>query len=271
VPNGDGGSDLFNAINTIEDARTNWLLSIIIAILNALIAVLNFILAVLNAVITFLFKVFGILVRGIRHIISDIVHGRFLHLYEDYLRLKKRIKKWFEDHLDWLLRLRKAFDDWYRNVIIPILNLIQRIRAVLAVFRIFHLKFAEKLDALLGRLEAKIIKNTLALRSKLNEVVTIIDLVLDPGLLIRDNVLLASAARSIKALGNLLGIGFSRPLTSKESAAEAQRKHLLTRAGIREDADSHPAVGLSAELLIEADKAERALAPLSGNPESRLA
>jgi hypothetical protein len=271
VPNGDGGFDFGGGIPTIGDNQTNAILSLIIAILNALIAVLNFILTLIAAVINFLVKAFGVVVRGIRHVISDIVHGRFVHLYKDYLELKAKLRKWVEDHLGWLLKLRKQFDDWYRNTIIPILNLIQRLRAILAVFRIFHLKFAEKLDELLGRLEAKIIKNTLALRGKLNEVVSIIDLVLDPGLLIRQNVLLGSATRAIRGLFNALGLGWGRKLTTKEAAAEAQRKALLTRAGIKEDAASHPTVGLSAELLIEADKAERALPPLEGNPESRLA
>jgi len=270
VPNGDGGFDFGNGIPSIGDDGTSALLSFIIAILNGLIAALNFIIAVIVAIINFLVKAFTVIVRGLRHVISDIIHGRFVHLYEDYLRLKAKLRKWVDDHLGWLLRLRRAFDEWYRRTIIPILNLIQRLRAILAVFRIFHLKFAQRLDDLLGRLEAKIIKNTLALRGQMNKIASIIDLVLDPGLLIRQNVLLASAARALKGLFAALGLGWGRELTSKEKAAEARRKHLLTRAGIKEDAASHPAVGLSAELLLEADKAERALPPLEGNPESRL-
>ncbi len=271
MPNGDGGFDFGNSIPSIGDDQTNALLSVIIAILNGLIAALNFILSVISAIITFMLKAFRVVVRGIRHVISDIVHGRFVHLYHDYLELKAKLRRWVEDHLGWLLKLRKAFDDWYRNVVVPLLNMIQRIRAILAVFRIFHLKFAEKLDALLGRLESKIIKNTLALRGKLNEIVSIIDLVLDPGLLIRQNVLLASATRAIRGLFNALGLGWGRKLTALEDASEKRDRFALTRAGIREDADSHPAVGLSAELLLDADSIERAIPPLAGNPESRFA
>src|SRR6266571_1993965 len=205
MPNGDGGFDFGNAIPSIGDPQTNAILTIIVAILNAIIAVLNFIIAVIGAIVHFLVKASLLFVRGVKHVISDIVHGRFLHLYQDYLRLKAAIRKWIDDHLGWLLRLRAAFDRWFKNTIVPILNLIQRLRAVLAVFRIFHLKFADKLDRLLGRLESKIIRNTLKLRAKLNEIVTIIDLVLDPGLLINNNVLLASAARSRTSPGSRKG------------------------------------------------------------------
>ncbi len=97
--------------------------------------------------------------------------------------------------------------------------MIQRIRAILKIFRIFHLKFAQKLDDWLGALEAKIIKNTLALRGKVNEIMSILELVLDPSLLIRDNVCLASAARAIRGLFNALGLGFGRKLTTAEQAS----------------------------------------------------
>ncbi len=216
-------------------------------------------------------KGFKYFFKGFRHVLSDIVHGRFVKLYHDYLDQKDKLHEWVEEHLGWLLKLRKAFDDWYRNTIIPILNLIHGLRAVLAVFRIFHLKFAEKLDALLGRLESKIIRNTLVLRSKINEILTFVDLVLDPGLLIRQNVLLASAERALNGLFALLGLGWGRTLTAAEEAREKQSRDSITRAGVIAEAATHPSVGISPELLLAADKAERALPPLEGDKESRLA
>ncbi len=218
------GDALFNGITAA--------IQLIQEVVRYLLFLVTVIYQVLVAVVQFLEKAFGILLRAIKHILSDIIHGRFLHLYEDYLRLKARLKKWFEDHLGWLLRLRKAFDDWYRHTIIPILNMIQRIRAILAIFRIFHLKFAQKLDDLLGALEAKIIKNTLALRGKVNEIVSILELVLDPSLLIRDNVFLASAARALRGLFNALGLGFGRALTSEEEARQKRDRERYLVANV---------------------------------------
>ncbi|SRR6266571_3679649 len=270
MPNGDGGFDFGNAIPSIGDPQTNAILTIIVAILNAIIAVLNFIIAVIGAIVHFLVKASLLFVRGVKHVISDIVHGRFLHLYQDYLRLKAAIRKWIDDHLGWLLRLRAAFDRWFKNTIVPILNLIQRLRAVLAVFRIFHLKFADKLDRLLGRLESKIIRNTLKLRAKLNEIVTIIDLVLDPGLLINNNVLLASAARSIRALMNLVGLGFARALTDTELASQKVDHDRYKVANVVAAADQHASVGPSAELLLQQDEIRDALTDITGLPQGRF-
>ncbi len=261
MPNGDNGFDPFAGVGGAIDAAVSFLTNLVIAIFNALVAALNFLYNL----------AFGVVIRGFKHVISDIVHGRFLHLYQDYLALKKKIKDWLDKHLPWLFELRKRFDLWWRHTIVPLLNWIHRVRAILAVLRIFHVGFAKKLDELLAGLEAKIIKNTLVLRAKLNLVISIIDLVLDPGLLIRQNVLIGSAVRAIRQMFAALGLGFGRPLTTQEQADQDRTRHATTRAGIGEDADSHPAVGLSAELLLEADKAERAIPPLEGNPESRLA
>src|SRR6266581_4477981 len=211
MPNGDGGFDFGNAIPSIGDPQTNAILTIIVAILNAIIAVLNFIIAVIGAIVHFLVKASLLFVRGVKHVISDIVHGRFLHLYQDYLRLK----------------------------------------------------FADKLDRLLGRLESKIIRNTLKLRAKLNEIVTIIDLVLDPGLLIKNNVLLASAGRAIRALMNLVGLGFARALTDTELASQKVDHDRYKVANVVAAADQHASVGPSAELLLQQDEIRDALTDIT--------
>jgi len=254
------GDALFNGITAA--------IQLIQEVVRYLLFLVTVIYQVLVAVVQFLEKAFGILLRAVKHILSDIIHGRFLHLYEDYLRLKARLKKWFEDHLGWLLRLRKAFDDWYRHTIIPILNMIQRIRAILAIFRIFHLKFAQKLDDLLGALEAKIIKNTLALRGKVNEIVSILELVLDPGLLIRDNVFLASAARALRGLFNALGLGFGRALTSAEEARQKRVRESGRVANVVAEAHDLATRGLSAEDVMEQERARAAYVALTGlDPE----
>ncbi len=188
----DGGFDFFGGIADFFASILRAFQTFIVAVINFILQALAVIVAVLRAVILFLGKAFSVVFKGIRHVISDIVHGRFLHLWEDYLKLKAKLKAWFEKHLGWLLRLRQAFDQWFRRTIVPILNLLQRIRRVLAIFRVFHLKFAEKLDALLGRLESKIIRNVLVLRQKVNEISTIINLILDPSLVIRNVPLLRS-------------------------------------------------------------------------------
>lgn len=215
-------------------------------------------------------KGFTYFYKGLRHVLSDIVHGRFVHLWHDYLTLKNKLNDWFNAHFGWLIRLRKTFDLWYRQTVQPILDDIQHVRGVLAIFRLFHLKFAERLDNYLSKLESKIIKNTLVLRQKMNEVLSFLDLVLDPAGLVRRNVFLNSASMALRGMFNSLGLGFGRPLTTAEQRDGERERHRLTFAGMRMDADSHPADGLSAELLGDADSIERALEQLEGERPSRF-
>jgi len=215
-------------------------------------------------------KGFGYFLKGLRHVLSDIVHGRFVHLWRDYLNLKNVLNNWFTAHFGWLIKLRNVYSNWYKTTIQPVLDVINHVRGVLKIFRLFHLKFAERLDNYLGKLESKIIHNSLVLRQKINEILDYVDLVLDPAGLVRRNIFLGSAAGALRGLFNSLGLGFGRKLSTAEQRDGARERHRLTRAGMRDDADSHPESGLSAELLGDADSIERALPPLEGDKASRF-
>ncbi len=236
----DGGFDFFGGVSDFFRRLFDAFQAFILDVINFILRVLSVVVAVLRAVILFLGKAFEAVFRGVKHVISDIVHGRFLHLWEDYLKLKAKLKAWFDKHLRWLLELRRRFDAWFRSTIVPILNLLQRIRRVLAIFRIFHLKFAEKLDALIGRLESKIIRNTLALRQKVNEISTIINLILDPSLVIRNVPLLRSIWTALDditriffhtTLRRIFGPGRAANVNPRMGQLSAEDQDGLRRAG----------------------------------------
>ncbi len=156
------------------------LISAIVFLFQLLQAVSVFIWNALVATVQFLLKGFQVLLRGLKHVISDVVHLRFRHLLEDYLKLKQMLNKWLEPVLKIIRRIREIqqliFDTWIR----PVLNMLQHIRQVLAIFRIFHLKFAEKLDRQIAELEGKIIRNTLRIVQEVNRIASFIELILDP-------------------------------------------------------------------------------------------
>jgi len=68
----------------------------------------------------------------------------------------------------------------YETYLRPVLNLLQRLRGALLIFRLLHLKFATILDAKISALEARIIRNDLALYRAVNEVGGILNLFIDP-------------------------------------------------------------------------------------------
>jgi hypothetical protein len=178
--------------------------------------------------------------NGLKLVLSKVVTG-VKSLWDDYNKLRENLHCWVQEHLGWLLKLRKAYDDWFRHTVVPVLNLIQRLRSILTIFRIFHLKFAERLDALLGKLEAKIIRNTLVLRGKLNEIVSIINLVLDPALFIKENVFLSSAQRALRGLFAALGLGFGRKLFLSEDASQKlDRERFMAKTIVDRPTDHTP-------------------------------
>src|SRR5260370_12018936 len=168
---------------------------------------------------------FGYFLKGLRHVPSDIVHGRFVHLWRDYLQLKNKLNDWFTAHFGWLIKLRNVYSNWYKTTIQPVLDVINHVRRALKIFPLVHLTYAERLDNYLGKLESKIIHNSLVLRPKINEILDYVDLVLDPAGLVRGNIFLGSAAGARRGLFNSLWLGFRRKLSTAEHRDGAREQH----------------------------------------------
>jgi hypothetical protein len=235
MANGDGfdfgfdpGSFFEGAIATIE--------AVIVAIINALIFLFNLLVAVFTflyniavAIANVLVSAVKLLVKGIIHVLSDIIHGRFVHLFHDYLDLKAKIKAF----LDPVLRVIKKIRDWYRLHILPPLlrtiNLIQRIRQFLVVFRLLGFKWASKLDNLLVKFEQRLVHNTLVIQSWLNFAISVLDIIVDPSLIFRKNVLLASLLAFLGAIKRVVFFGANRTASADETKQAKQDSGSLSK------------------------------------------
>lgn len=254
MPNGDGfgfgfdPSAFFAGILAAIEAVINAIISALVFLFNLLVFAANFLLNGLLTVAKYLLDGFKVLLRGLKHVLSDIFHGRFKHLFEDYLKLKETLKRWFGPLLKWLQRIRKWFDLYVLRPMKIIVNIIQRIRQILVIFRIFHFKFAEKLDAFLARVESKLVKNVLFLRKVLNQVISLIDILVDPSLIFRRNVVGATLLSWLGAVKRIVGFGSNRALGADEVDSIEKDKALLkpgttlvTRTG-NSDPVFHPAL-----------------------------
>ncbi len=201
-------------------------------LLKLILNIANFLFLLLVRVANFLLATVRVLAHGLRHVISDIIHGRFRHLFEDYLRLKAKLRAFFEPVLRVLRRIRQIFDQFFKQFIAPVLNLLQTFRKILVIFRIFHLKFAEALDRKIRRLEARIITNTLVLRQRINQISTILTLILNPELLIRGRVLVGSV---IAALDDLLRAITGRGLDFYSSGTRGPGGTPIALANLRQE------------------------------------
>lgn len=216
------------AIASIEAA-----ISAIVAALNfiwaTLVAVANFIWNALLVVARVLVSAVKVIARGFVHVLSDIVHGRFLHLFQDYLDLKAKITAWLTPVLRILARIRALFNQFVLAPLLRFINLIQHIRQFLTVFRLLGFKWAKRLDNSLLKLEQKVVTNTLVLQAWINLAISVLDLIVDPSLILRKNFLLASLLSALGVVKRVVFFGHNRSLSTDEKAKQDQANHLLDK------------------------------------------
>jgi len=131
-------------------------------------------------VIDFLKKLGAVLLNGIGHILSDIIHGHLKAVLEDIQALLHALHNLFAPLIAWLRKLQAIQRQYQLQTMRRIVNLIQRARQILVVFRLLHLKFAQKLDNWLAGIEGKIITRELDIAKKTNEILGWVDFVTDP-------------------------------------------------------------------------------------------
>ncbi len=124
-------------------------------------------------------KGFSELLGGLQHTFKSI--ERWLgNLYCDYQRLKDKLERVFGPIVRFMQKVQRWYDMIWKRWVVPVLNLMQRMRKVLAIFKLFHLKWAQKLDADLAWLEGKIAKNFLFVRRWLNLFGNWVNFLVDP-------------------------------------------------------------------------------------------
>jgi hypothetical protein len=181
---------------------------------------------------------FNFLIRGLRgalaifKVIWDKVFKRgLLKILELYSKLRGALARVFGPLLRNLRRIRDWLDKVYYPRLLKIINMIQRVRQMLSILRIFNVAWAKRLDERLLRLETKIAEPYLRLRDAINTISTYLNLLVDPSLILRANPLIAGI---IGALGQLVrgifGIGFSGMVGDGKVLPPPKNAGIVTRA-----------------------------------------
>jgi hypothetical protein len=71
-------------------------------------------------------------------------------------KLSRLIDKVLKPYLDFMRKIREAIMRIYNTFFRPIIQLIESLRRVLAILKLFHIKWADRLDRRLARLEGRI-------------------------------------------------------------------------------------------------------------------
>lgn len=124
-------------------------------------------------------KGFSSLLDGLQHTFDAINRwlGNIFCLVRDTIA---RVEAFLDPIIRFIQKIRAWYDLVWKKVVQPVLNIIQRFRKVLAIFKFFHLKWAEKLDKDLAYLEGQIAKNFLVVRQWLNLVGSWVNFLVDP-------------------------------------------------------------------------------------------
>jgi hypothetical protein len=212
---------------------------------------------------------------------KDLFGGiwKFLkRVWQDYI---KKAIQWLSDHVRklraWLKRTvgpiikrLQTWKKWYDEHILKqqlrMLKMIQVVRNFLGILRLFHVKWAAKLDQSLADMQNRIEEVISVTRGVLNQIINTLAIAFDPTMLITSNVLAASLLGNLGAVKRIFGYGFHGPLTPGEAAFVSKNAGRF----LKSTANGHIATVASSGLT-DYDKSEvadsrRAIADASGAP-----
>lgn len=212
-------------------AVLSFIFQVVLFIWNVLVYVAQYIWSALNFVGNFFYQLAQDIKKAFGWIWNTVIKSVLTKIVDVIVKVRTWLNKIFGPLVRWLLKVRKWIDWAFNKYVKPVLVLIQHIRQVLTIFRLLGFKWAARLDALLAKIQQDIVKAYTLLRSELNKVITYLDLIVDPGAILRRNPLFAALIRSAAELRNLELQVVTRPLTPDESDKQARDRSQATADG----------------------------------------
>ena len=203
MSNGDGGFDfggIFDPILGILGALIQAIIDFLNALVTVLVEVLNFLYAGELGIFGFSFKGLGEIYRGLKNMLDQIFKVWVVSALNKLWSLYQKLTAWVRKLKAFLDRLRRIQQLQLMQALRRYLNLIQRIRRILVVFKLLHIGIAKKLDNFLARLEGRLTTSVFNLIRKQNEIIRWINLVADPRGLLHPGGQLASLGGIIHAV-----------------------------------------------------------------------
>lgn len=169
----------------------------------------NWVGGLLSAVGGFFKHVADFLMKHIlRHIIAVLTAAYEIldNLVGVFVKIINRIRKWYYDHV---YKIQKA-----------ILNVISVARVFLSLLRLMNVKWATKLDRELQKIQAYVTDSILYVVGTLNALSSYMTLIVDPGMVLRSDFMLASLVSGLGFVKRVAGFGSNAPLSATDQAAQ---------------------------------------------------
>jgi hypothetical protein len=152
----------------------------------------------------------------LQHLWNDVIKNVLRKILALYAKLRSLLAPIFQRVLAWLQRARQILDYIFRRFIRPYLQMIQRVRQFLQIFRLLCFKWAARLDARLAAIEAKIISVFLTVRQPLNQIISFVGLIADPLGILRRNPVIGMLLRNAPEIKNAIDRATAHPQTQAE-------------------------------------------------------
>lgn len=137
-------------------------------------------------------RLFGYVLQFLKGLLLDVIHG----LVAAVQAIGKMLKDVYQNVLMPALKALQSVRDYlikiYERFLRPLLIMLQDLRKLLAILKIFHVRFAFKLDKVLADVQSKISTPLLYLMRYTNAIANYINLILDARLFIQRPLFLAS-------------------------------------------------------------------------------
>lgn len=186
MSNGDGGGggfdfgSLFDALLQGIIAAVEAIISFLQALVSAIVSALNFLFTGVQDTFGFSFKSLGEVWQGLKKELDTIWKAVILASLKKLYNLYKTLQAWAQKLKAWLDKLHALMKKYQMLYFRKVIQLIQRARKILVIFRFFHLKFAQKLDGWLATIEGKITHYLVLVAQKENEVINWVNFIVDP-------------------------------------------------------------------------------------------
>lgn len=186
-----------------------------------------------RSVMVFLDKLIKIVVEGISHVISDIIHGHLLAVLKDLQAMFHAIHDLFAPILKFIAQVQAWYIKYIYRYVKMVEDIISRIRVVLSLFRLLGIKWAAKLDADLARIQGYLTTALQAIVGTLNTVSTWLTLITDPAGIIRKDFFTGTLFSSLGAVKRAAYFGSNAALSASDQQAMDENHGLVSsRTGI---------------------------------------
>lgn len=226
---GFGGFDLDPGLGVLE------------GLIGSLIAALTYLWNVLVAIAQYLYSLLLVIAQAVVQFL-EAAERLMVHLFETlYTDIIKplidelvKLEQWVNKVLSPVLKIIRRIQAWYNKYILPYqklaLQIISKVRQFLAIFRVFGVKWAQKLDADLAKIQTYITASIVDVIATLNTLTSWIQLVTDPTQILRKAFWQNTAFTGVGEIFKATHLGTMKPVSAADKAQGQANLNLMNPA-----------------------------------------